>query len=220
MKKAFFASSLIFAFLSIFALLAFYPAPFPESKDKQLLAKANMFNLQFPQEKIYLHLDRLSYWANDDIWFKAYLKNSPIPDCNLYVELLNSSGTILQKRMYWAQNGLAYGDIQVPDTISSGVYQIRAYTNWMRNFDDEYFFRQNLVIWNLRDKHSDNEPERINRKDVDFQFFPEGGTFLNGISNKMAFKATDKKGKGLAAAGRIVDDLNNVGRNLKVISKE
>lgn len=197
-------------FLIFFISLAFYPAPFPNNSDKQLLAKTNLFNLQFPQEKIYLHLDRPSYWANDDIWFKAYLKNSPIPDCNLYVELLNSSGTVLQKRMYWAQNGLAYGDLHVADTISSGVYQIRAYTNWMRNFDDVWFFRQNLVIWNLRDKLPENEMNKISQKDVDFQFFPEGGTFLTSISNKMAFKATDKNGKGLEVIGKVVDDLDNV----------
>ncbi len=197
-------------FLIFFISLAFYPAPFPNNSDKQLLAKTNLFNLQFPQEKIYLHLDRPSYWANDDIWFKAYLKNSPIPDCNLYVELLNSSGTVLQKKMYWAQNGLAYGDLHVADTISSGVYQIRAYTNWMRNFDDVWFFRQNLVIWNLRDKLSENELNNISQKDIDFQFFPEGGTFLTGISNKLAFKATDNNGKGLEVIGKVVDDLDNV----------
>lgn len=202
-------------FLIFFISHAFYPAPFPNSSYKQLLAKTNLFNLQFPQERIYLHLDRPSYWANDDIWFKAYLKNSPIPDCNLYVELLNSSGTVLLKRMYWAQNGLAYGDLHLADTISSGVYQIRAYTNWMRNFDDVWFFRQNLVIWNLRDKLPVNEMNKISHKDVDFQFFPEGGTFLAGISNKMAFKATDKNGKGIEVIGKVVDDLDNVVVELK-----
>lgn len=209
MKKAFVTFSLIFTFLSIFVFQAFYPAPFTKSIDKQLLAKAQMYNLQFPQEKIYLHLDRPSYWANDDIWFKAYLKNSPIPDCNLYVELLNSSGTVLQKKMYWAQTGLAYGDFHLEDTISSGVYQIRAYTNWMRNFDGNWFFRQNIVIWNLRDKVIGQVSSPLNQNEVDFQFFPEGGTFIVGQNSKMAFKANDKNGKGLDVAGKIIDDLGN-----------
>lgn len=207
MKKAFVTSSLISAFLSFFVFQAFYPAPFPESKDKQLLAKANMFNLQFPQEKIYLHLDRPSYWANDDIWFKAYLKNSPIPDCNLYVELLNSSGTVLHKKMYWAQNGMAYGDFHLEDTISSGVYQIRAYTNWMRNFEDNWFFRQNIVIWNLSDKVNGQASDPLKQNEIDFQFFPEGGTFVASQNSKMAFKATDRNGKGLDVTGKVVDDL-------------
>lgn len=200
---------LLCVFLSIFVFQAFYPAPFPKNSDKQMLAKAHMYNLQFQQEKIYLHLDRPSYWANDDIWFKAYLLNSPIPDCNLYVELLNSSGTVLQKKMYWAQSGLAYGDFHLEDTISSGVYQIRAYTNWMRNFDGNWLFRQNIVIWNLRDKVIGHVSSPLNQNEIDFQFFPEGGTFVANQKSKMAFKANDKNGKGLGVAGKIVDDLGN-----------
>lgn len=195
--------------LIVFIFQAFYPAPFPGNKENQLLAKANMYNLQFPQEKIYLHFDRPAYWANDDIWFKAYLLNSPIPDCNIYVELLNSAGKIIQKKMYWAQQGLAYGDLHVADTISSGIYQIRAYTNWMRNFDDCWFFRKNLAIWNLRDKIVGKESSFVNQKDIDLQFFPEGGTFVTNIKNKMAFIAVDKNGKGIDVAGKIVDDNGN-----------
>src|SRR5450759_4128425 len=133
MKTVRILTGLVLILITVLIIQAFYPSP--EIKDQQLLAKANLFNLRFPQEKIYLHLDRPSYWANDDIWFKAYLQNSPISDCNIFVELLNSSGTVLQKKMYWVQHGLAYGDMHLADTIPSGVYQIRAYTNWMRNFD-------------------------------------------------------------------------------------
>ncbi|HAH25643.1 MAG TPA: hypothetical protein DCL77_18115 [Prolixibacteraceae bacterium] len=163
-------------------------------------------NKQFSHEKIYLHLDRSSYWANDDIWFKAYLKDSPIAECNLYVELLNPSGKVVQKKIYWAQSGLAYGDMHLTDTISSGVYQIRAYTNWMRNFDESGFFHKDLVIWNPSGKKIDKESRQLRERNIDFQFFPEGGTFVTGLKTRMAFKACDENGKGLDVKGRIVDD--------------
>jgi len=207
MKKVLFPIMLFCAFLAIFIFQAF--SPFPENKDNQLLAKAEIYNLKFPQEKIYLHTDRSSYWSGDDIWFKAYLKDSPIPDCNLYVELLNSSGNVVLKKMYWAQNGLAYGDFHLKDTISSGVYQIRAYTNWMRNFDDFWFFRKDLVIWNLGDKAVSPEYDELKSRQVDFQFMPEGGTFLAGIKNRVAFKVTDRHGKGLDAEGVVLDENGN-----------
>lgn len=199
---------LLFAVAGLF-FQSFYPAPFPSKQEQELLAKANLLNLQFPQEKIYLHLDRPSYWASDDIWFKAYLLNSPIPDCNLYVELLNSSGGIVQKKILWAQQGLAYGDFHLADTIPSGVYQLRAYTSWMRNFDDCWFFRKNLIIWNLSDKTIRENPYELQAKDIDVQFFPEGGTFVATLKNKLGFKVVDRKGKGLDAEGQIVDDLGN-----------
>jgi len=187
-------------------ILTLSNTPITDSKIPQLIGKANLYNMQFPQEKVYLHLDRSSYWASDDIWFKAYLKDSPLPECNLYVELLSSKGKVVQKKMYWAQNGLAYGDFHLTDTIRTGVYQIRAYTNWMRNFDENWFFRKDVVIMNLRDKQVADESSQLKERQIDFQFFPEGGTFVASLVNKLAFKATDRNGKGLNVEGRILDD--------------
>lgn len=179
-----------------------------ENSEKLLQDRIDSFYTAYPQEKVYLHFDRPSYWANDDIWFKAYLLNSPTNENNLYVELLNPDGEILQKKMYWASNGLAYGDFHLPDTTSSGVYQIRAYTNWMRNFSDERFFRKDLVIWNLA---FENEKEvlPLKKKQIDVQFFPEGGTFIANIPNRVAFKAVDNSGRGVDVKGDVYDSGGN-----------
>ncbi len=195
---------------SVFTVLFLgFTTSFSENETQQLIAKTNLFNLRFPQEKIYLHLDRPSYWANDDIWFKAYVKHSPIDECNLYVEIINSSGSVVYKNISWAQNGLAYGDIHLADTLSSGVYQIRAYTNWMRNFDEVWFFRKDLVIWNPRDKQIQTETTELKAREIDLQFFPESATFIAGVKNKVAFKAIDKQGKGIDFEGIIFDDSRN-----------
>lgn len=176
---------------------------------QELILKANLFNQQFPQEKIYLHLDRPSYWANDDIWFKAYLKNTPLPTSNLYVELVNERGAVVYKKICWVEGGLSYGDIHLADTLSSGMYQLRAYTNWIRNFDEQWFFRKDLVIWNLRDKVKSPQLDELKARKVDFQFMPEGGTFLAGVKNKVAFKAIDHNGKGVDAEGVVLDRNKN-----------
>lgn len=195
--------------LLVLLFQSFYSGPETELKMSQLLARANTVNLQYPQETVYLHIDRPSYWANDDIWFKVYLKNSPLATCNLYVELLNSKGAVIQKKICWAQNGLSYGDFHLPDSTYTGVYQIRAYTNWMRNFDERGYFRKNIIIWNLRDKKEEPKAVSLKERKVDLQFFPEGGTFINNILTKVAFKAADQNGKGLDVKGRIVDELGN-----------
>ena len=39
---------------------------------------------------------------------KLFLLNSPIPNCNIYIELLNSTGEIIDKKINWAQNGLHF----------------------------------------------------------------------------------------------------------------
>jgi hypothetical protein len=201
---------LLSAFIILAIILSFSSLPTSEKKTQEIISKTNLYNLRFPQEKIYLHLDRPSYWANDDIWFKAYVKDSPINECNLYVELINASGSVVYKNIAWVQNGLAYGDFHLEDTLSTGIYQIRAYTNWMRNFDEVWFFRKDLVIWNVLDQVITGESKDLVPRDVDFQFFPEGGTFISGMKNKVAFKATDNQGKGIDFEGLIIDDSKNI----------
>ena len=171
--------------------------------------KSEQFNLQLPTEKLYLHTDRPSYWAGEELWFKSYLLNSASPECNLYVELINSSGKIINKNLCWSQNGLSYGNFRLADTLSSGVYQIRAYTDWMRNFDEEWFFRKNLVIWGYTQKSISNKSKEINAKEIDLQFFPEGGTFIANMTNRVAFKAVDRNGKGIDIEGEIKDNQGN-----------
>jgi len=185
MQKAGVSILILIVFVGIFGFVYHSNT---EDAVQQLLTKTNLFNLRFPQEKIYLHLDRES---------------------NLYVEVINSSGSVVCKNIAWVQNGLAYGDIHIADTLSSGVYQIRAYTNWMRNFDEVWFFRKDLVIWNPRDKEIKTESTALKARDIDLQFFPEGGTFVSGIENKIAFKAIDKQGNGIDFEGIIVDDSRN-----------
>ena len=34
------------------------------------------FNAQYPQEKVYLHMDNRSYFIGDTIWLKAYVMNA------------------------------------------------------------------------------------------------------------------------------------------------
>lgn len=194
------------SFKYLMMLIAVIILPSFGIKAQDILQRADQLNNQSKQEKIYLHIDRPSYWANEDLWFKVYLKNSPKNEFNLYVELLNEKGNVVYKNTCWAQNGFAYGDIHLSDTLSSGIYQVRAYTNWMRNFDEQWFFRRDLVIWNLRDKAKPSKPEELKERKIDFRFFPEGGTFLSGVKNKVAFKAIDSNGRGLNVEGVVIDD--------------
>jgi len=207
MKKAIFPIVLVCIILVFLVIQSFVPVT--ENNEQQLIAKANQFNQLFPQEKVYLQLDRSSYWLGDTIWFKAYLQNSPSKDCDLNVELANMYGVVISRKRCFVRDGLAYGDISLPDTLSSGMFEIRAYTNWMRNFDEQYFFRKQLIIWNQVSRKTLRDPRELKRREVDLQFMPEGGTFVAGQRQRMAFKATDQNGLGVKIEGQIVDRKGN-----------
>lgn len=207
-KNAFYAFC-VTGFAIFLLLTSFYLESDKNTGLKQIISKTGQFNSRFPAEKLYLHTDRPSYWAGEELWFKSYLLNGASAECNLYVELLNSSGKIINKNLCWSQNGLSYGSFRLADTLSSGVYQIRAYTDWMRNFDEEWFFRKNLVIWGYTKKSISSKNNEIKANDIDLRFFPEGGAFIANVANRVAFKAVDQNGKGLDVEGEIKDTQGN-----------
>ncbi|WPR74331.1 TonB-dependent receptor plug domain-containing protein [Algoriphagus sp. NG3] len=161
-----------------------------------------------PQEKVYLHTDRSYYAAGETIWFKSYLTSGPyhLPSTlsyTIYVELISSEGVISHRHQIFSHEGFASGHFTLPDPLPSGNYLLRAYTNWMRNSGEEYFFHKQVKIFNteealLAEKQHDNN--------IDLQFFPEGGFLINGIMNRVGFKAVGSDGFGKFVKGKILED--------------
>jgi len=153
-------------------------------------------------EKVYLHIDRSNYTSGDDIWFKAYVidpstNRLSVNTSNLYVELIAPDSKIIQRRTVRIENGTGHGDFQLNDSIPSGRFRIRAYTNYMRNYDDQFFFLKEITVVSPYD-----EGERLNRptkridNTIDITFFPEGGSLVDNVTSRIAFKAVNALGKG------------------------
>ncbi len=148
-------------------------------------------------EKAYLHCDKPYYAAGEKIWFKAYLveglkHKADSLSCVLYVDLVhNQTGEIAFQGKYKLFGGLGEGNIPLSDTIMSGAYTMRAYTNWMRNFDENFYFKNDIEIINP------SVPGLAYRMPFDFEvnFMPEGGDLIGDIQTKVAFKAVDNFGK-------------------------
>jgi hypothetical protein len=184
----------------------------------------NKFYSDCHQEKVYIQTDRLSYQAGENIWFKAYIFSgiNNYPDTankNLYVEIVTADNEVYLTRLLKIQKGISYGDFMIPDTFPQGVYYLRAYTNWMRNFDDAFLFTRKIHIENENQKkwltyHKLTDIKRFNRKfkrqlkNVDLVFLPEGGNLVTGLESRLAFKAIDNWGKGIEVEGQIFDDKN------------
>jgi len=162
-------------------------------------------------EKIYLHLDKPFYASGETIWFNAYEVNlaTHIPSDEsgvLYVDLISPGGEILMNKRLNINDSYADGNLEIPATYNTGTYRIRAYTNWMKNYDPDYFFDEPLNIYNsneiLNSKFSANEQAL----DYSIRFLPEGGHLISGIPAQVAFKAIDQHGKGIDVSGKIVDE--------------
>ncbi len=102
-------------------------------------------------EKPYLQFDKPYYALGDTIWFKAYLLNSFLNASNksriINIDIANDSNKVIKQYRLPVQNGLSRGNISLDEKeFTAGTYTIRAYTNWMRNFEEGYFFYKTIYI--------------------------------------------------------------------------
>jgi hypothetical protein len=113
------------------------------------------------REHIELHIGRAHYVAGESVWYTAYgiANQKEFLSTTIYVELINSENEHITGQIVKIENGVAASVLTIPDTLGSGSYTITAYTNWMRNFDEVFFFSFPVVVYNQYDEL--NETLRI-----------------------------------------------------------
>jgi hypothetical protein len=171
--------------------------------------KQTHFKLFF--EKVYLHTDKSFYLSGDNIWYKAYLVNAQsnyptFSSNNLYVELISSNATLITKQVIRLDNAIGNGDFKIPDSLPTGTYLLRAYTNWMKNFGSDFVFEKRIEIKN---KQSATIAKKItaptNSRTEKIEFFPEGGSLIAGVQSVVAFKAETENGKSIDVKGSVIN---------------
>jgi len=121
-----------------------------------IIEKTSKFSSSYPIEKVYLHTDKPYYAVGDTIWFKAYVtieKHQPSALSRIvYVDLINNRDSVVESQRIAVTNGFASGNIVLNgDTYKQGAYRLRSYTNWMRNFDPDYFYDHTFNVGNAID---------------------------------------------------------------------
>ena len=160
------------------------------------------------KEKIYLQTDKSFYISGEILWFKSYVvdasRNKFFSLSKVaYVEVLNHDSKPVIQGKILLQKGVGSGSFFIPLSLPTGSYKIRAYTNWMKNFGADYYFEKNITIVNTMKRSQDSLLQKTAA--VDIQFFPEGGSLVDGTVSIVGFKAVDEYGKGVNVEGEIVD---------------
>jgi microcompartment protein CcmK/EutM len=101
------------------------------------------------QEKLFVHTDKNKYLSGEILWFKIYNvnaeNNQPLNTSKVaYVEVLdNNQIPVMQAKVALKGIGSGNGSVYIPVSISSGNYKLRAYTNWMKNFNADNYLEKN-----------------------------------------------------------------------------
>ncbi|MES2453988.1 MAG: hypothetical protein V4594_00530 [Bacteroidota bacterium] len=219
-------SNLILLCIAVLALLAFVPKA--EEPIERLVSSLQKWVDKNPQEKVYLHMDKPYYALGDTVWFKAYVTIGSRHQLSkmsgaLYVELIDEKDSLLSSLKLPLTAGMALGDFTLGDEYRAGNFRIRAYTQWMRNAGEEYFFDKSFVVadplgpdaaYGLKSKDktvgglavTDHKGAASPLSASDVQFFPEGGSLVNGINSRMGFKVLAASGRGIGVKGVVTDN--------------
>lgn len=103
-------------------------------------------------EKIYLQLDNKVYTTDQTVWFKAIVSGAAYHTPStlsgvLYVELVDPSETVVEKKLVKLEHGIGDGFFQLTRNYKDGFYLVRAYTEWDRNFGPDFFFKEYIQLF-------------------------------------------------------------------------
>ncbi len=178
------------------------------------------------EEKVYLHFDNTAYFMGETIWFKAYVVQagrnglSPLSK-TLYVDLITPEGLVMESKKLKLTNGTCDGSFLLKDSLKGGFYEVRAYTRFMLNQGDEAIFSRVFACYDKPSKIGEYQRRAMNpvpsyKRLYDYRpkgekadklnllFFPEGGSLVEGLTSRMAFKAFDRDGVDAALTGAVL----------------
>jgi len=202
LKNTFFKNAILI--LAIACLASYKWAE--DDFSKLISEKLTEYRRTFPQEKAFLHIDKPYYITGDTLWFKAYLVEGSVHFADsasqvLYVDLVEKrTGKNVSLRRVKLDGGFGYDGIKLGDTWPKGAYTIRAYTNWMRNFPEDFFFHKDIYLFS-----DEVEQPAVSTSSLDVQFFPEGGQLVAGVNSRISFKAIDESGLGTDVTGFVLN---------------
>lgn len=176
-------------------------------------------------EKIYIHTDKPYYSLGEDIWFTGYLVDGVTHTKNpksfmFYVELINEKDSIVSKRRMFTVDVTMPGDFKIDEEWNPGTYKLRAYTNYMRNDDPDYFYQKKIAVISTKTDgtNTSNLNTALEAGDTstfklikpDLNFYPEGGDLVENIQSEVGIKVKNVLFNDVKINGTINDENNEL----------
>ncbi|MCB0629242.1 MAG: hypothetical protein R2824_02720 [Saprospiraceae bacterium] len=170
-------------------------------------------------EKVYAGHDKPFYLPGDTIWCKIYLlegrthrsfEGQPV----VYADWIAPNGEKQQSFTLKIKNGSTPLDIQTQAEDSAGIYTLRVYSQYQRNFDQHFLFQKEI---RLLGKDDITEKEQKAPGGFSVRFFPEGGYLVAGLESNIAFKAQNDLGENIVVNGILLNEANEKIGDLKTL---
>ncbi len=190
-----------------------------QSNVQQIIDRFQKYQDDYVQEKVYLHTDKPYYAAGEEIWFKTYVLNAKTMGASfksnlLYVELLDTDNKLKKRIKIALSAGTGWGNFSLADTLRDGNYRIRAYTNWMRNFDAGFYYDHTFKVGNIRTSQLIVETSYDFNKTASGQEITAAINYknINGVpyANKEVIYKAELEGREIGKGKAVTDNSGNV----------
>lgn len=166
-------------------VLAFMQAATAQDKVQQAL---QTLSEKYPQEKIYILYSKEDYIAGENMWFKTFVfdgYNHSNISTSMFVELYNSKKSLVSRKLIPLFGGEGQGSMMLSDSLPEGIYYVRAYTEWMLNFNERFQYFKPIEIYNTA---SSQKLVADTAAIWTAAAFPEGGNFIEGVNTKVSVR--------------------------------
>lgn len=166
------------------------------------------------RELAYSQLNKSTYIKGETLGFCSYIidkakKTPSLLTKNLYCVITDEKNHIIKGKLIKVNRGIAYNSFEIDSLFSSGKYTFKAYTNWMKNFDEPNTFVESFKVIDP-EKNSYLKRKTLSSV-IDAQFLPEGGYLINNIKTKVGVTIKDSNGYGIPnVAGKVYDSNNTL----------
>lgn len=163
----------------------------------------NYYSTHYQPEKVYIQFDKSMYNTGETIWFKAYILNgTELSDLskNFYVDFFDAKGNLLSHFITPVYHSSAKGQFDIPVKYDGAFIHVKAYTQWMLNFDSAFNYTKDLVVAQTKVlKQPVTEPV------TSLSLFPEGGDLVEGLNSRVGFLAINQWGLPVSVKGSILN---------------
>ncbi|MBN1953319.1 MAG: hypothetical protein JW801_19085 [Bacteroidales bacterium] len=162
------------------------------------------------REFVDMHVPRTDFVAGENMALKAYCFSNQDDPAEffskvLYIEILDKEGGSLLSQVLEVESNSAATLVSLPDTLRTGSYTVKAYTNWMKNFGDRYFYSQPIFVYNPF--NNDAEAELAGSYQLfEPRVFIEGGKLI--ADNPVRMKIVDPGNIKPGLKGQLTEDLS------------
>ncbi|TKS55885.1 hypothetical protein [Mesohalobacter halotolerans] len=177
-----------------------------EPIEQPQLSESYQQYFEAPRESLYLHFNKSSFLKGENLWFQGYAYDRQTQKLsqktrNVELRLYNANGRMLQKQMYLSIGGKFMGQIPIDSTFKDGNYYLKAETQWMKNFNEDYTHLQQFEVIG-----SEQTAQKQDVKDYDLQILPESGHSVVNCDGVLGLKLINKKGLGVRFKAKLYED--------------